>query len=627
MEFRKILEVLDSEFAEFLLEEDFKLLDLDGSTKLNSFSFQKSYWSLPTEEVTVNPNANMGNTGMKKSVISLISEMVSPVNKLSTLYLIRKYGNKINGKGNELARSSIKGELYVHNSSLFGVPYCVGLSLYPLITDGLSFGSLKSNPPSRPNSFVNQVNRYIQYASNCFSGATALTDFFPNYSFFTAIKKDYSDKEREQDLQNLVFGLTDEVRVGFQSPFSNISILGPETMRYMFANYMWGTDTKINDLIPEIMRNQLIYSKFISQGQLGRDKKPIGLPYRFPITTLVAEKSFEKEYPEVWREIVEGNTNLCHLNILNSYEENLKSLALCCRLNQSLEDLLKININSTFGSYLQVGSHAVISVNMVRIAYEARGNIDEYLRILEQRMQLARQILQIHREEILSKRRLKFHYFFAKKYLDLHKQFFSTLGFIGLSNAIEVMGTKIIEPDGLQMAKKIMQFMKETSIKYAQEDNCLYNIEEVPAESASGTLAQKDKFLFKGQYDYYDSQFVPLSYDVSLSKRIEIEGELQTLCTGGSISHLNIKGLLEPETTYNFTMKCLLQSKLRQFALNKGFTCCVNGHNTQGIYQKCPICNSEDCDWETRVVGYFTKVSAWNKAKKLEFKTRRWEEI
>ncbi len=115
-------------------------------------------------------------------------------------------------------------------------------------------------------------------------------------------------------------------------------------MRYMFANYLWGTDTKIDDLIPEIMKNQLLYARFIAQGQLGHDRKPSGLPYRFPITTLVAEKSFEKEFPNEWRETIESNANLCHLNILNSYGENLKSLALCCRLSQSLEDLLKINI-------------------------------------------------------------------------------------------------------------------------------------------------------------------------------------------------------------------------------------------------------------------------------------------
>ena len=627
MEFRKIIEVLDHDFSDFMIEKDFKLLELDGVTHLNGFSFQRSYWTLPTESVTVNPNSNAGNTGFNKSAVSLIAEMAAPMNKLSTLYLIRKYGNKVNNNGDKLAQSSINGDVYVHNSSLWGVPYCVGLSLYPLITDGLSFGSLKSNPPKRPTSFVNQVNRYIQFASNNFSGATALTDFFANYSYFTYLNKDYTDKDIEQDLQNLVYGLSDNIRIGFQSPFTNISLLGPETMRYMFANYLWGSDIKIDDLIPEIIRNQVLYAKFIAKGQLDEHNNCKGLPYRFPITTLVAEKSFETEYPNEWKEILEGNANLCHLNILNSYGENLKSLALCCRLNQSLEDLLKININSTFGSYLQVGSHAVVSINLPRIAYEAKGNMDEYLRILGEKMQVVREILQIHREEVLSKRRLKFHYFFAKGYLNLHKHFFSTLGFIGLANAIEIMGTKVTEPDGLKMGKDILKFMKDTSVNFAHSDNCLYNVEEVPAESASGTLAQKDKILYNGQYEFYDSQFCPLSYDVDVFRRIEIEGELQEHCTGGSISHINLDGRPNAEALYEFTNNILKKSKLRQFAFNSGFTSCKNGHNSMGLYQECPECHSKELEYITRVVGYFSPVSSWAKLKQMEFSTRKWSKI
>ncbi len=623
LECRKILEVYDKDFSDFLLEFDYKLLETDGLTKINPFTFQKDYWSKNTDEVTINPNANLGNTGMKKNWCNLLAEMTAPVNKLSALYLIRKYGNRNNSNGDKLVRSIINGEVYHHNLTLYSSPYCIGLSLYPLITEGLDFGGLKSNPPRRPTSFVNQVIRYLQIASNHFAGATAMTDFFANYSYFTSLKENYTDKERENDFQNLIHGITDEVRTSGQSPFTNISISGPQTLRYMFSNYAWG-DSKVEELIPEIIHNQLLFTQFFSKGQLGLDRQPTGLPYRFPITTLVAEPSFEKEYPKEWEEIVKGNTNLCYLNILNNYKTDLKTLSMCCRLSQSLDDLLKIQVNNTFGSFLQVGSHAVVTLNLPRIALETK-NEDKFIEILLERLETARQLLLIHRNEILAKRRLKYHYFFKTGKLSLKKNFFSTIGFLGLSDALEYLSMKITEPTGLAFAKRILQTMKDASVKFSEEDEVMYNIEEVPAESAAGTLAEKDRLL-GGTKEYYNSQFVPLSYNVTLPERIKVEGELQTLCTGGSISHLNINGLLDPETAYNFTMKCL-NTNLSHFALNKGFTTCANNHTSQGIYQKCPTCDNEEVENLTRIVGYFVGLKSWGKIKRLEFTHRRWNSI
>jgi ribonucleoside-triphosphate reductase len=625
MDFRKVLEVYDPDFSEFMMEQDYNLLDIDGVTRINPFRFRKEYWSKPTDEVTINPNANLGNTGYHKNFCNLISEVMAPINKLSAISLIRKYGNRTNSNGNNLANSIINGELYHHNLTLYDLPYCIGLSVFPITTEGLSFGGLLTNTPHRPTSFVNVVIRYIQIASNHFAGATALTDFFANYSYYTAQHKDYSDKDRENDLQNLIHGITDEVRLSGQSPFTNLSILGPDTLRFMFSNYLWGK-TKVTDIIDEIMHNQEIYSNFIEKGQLGPDRKPVGIPYRFPITTLVADSSFEKEFPEQWQNILKGNANLCHLNILSNMSTDLKSLAMCCRLQQSLEDLMKINVNNTFGSFLQVGSHAIVSINLPRIAYETKDET-KFFEILEQRCEYARQLLKIHRNEILSKRRIQYNYFFNRGYLDLKRNFFSTIGFIGLANALEILNLDITKPDGLKFAEKILKTIKDKTLEFAQKDEVMYNVEEVPAESAAGTLAQKDKELFKGKYSYYDSQFVPLSYDIDILKRIEIEGDLQEFCTGGAISHLNLDGRPDAESLSAFTDKILRSTKLRHFAFNAGFTVCKSGHTSMGIFKKCPQCNSDDLEWITRIVGYFSPVSSWNRAKQAEFKTRKWSKI
>lgn len=625
LSFRNMLTVLDPDFADYMLEKDYKTLEIDGITRINPFEFRRDYWVKPTEEVTINPNANLGNTGYKKNFCNLISEMVSPINKISALSLIRKYGNRKNSNGDNIVDSIIDGKIYVHNLTLFDIPYCVGLSLYPLINEGLTFGGLLSNPPHRPTSFINQTVRYVQIASNHFAGATALTDFFAHYSYFTSLFPDYTDKQRENDIQNLVHGVTDEVRISGQSPFTNVSLLSPETMRYMFQNYIWG-DKKIDDLMDEIMLNQRIYAKFFSKGQPNSNRESSGLPYRFPITTLVAEPSFIKEYPEVWEEIIRDNSNLCYLNIMSNMDTDLKTLAMCCRLSQSLDDLLKININNTFGSYLQVGSHAVVSINLPHIAFETKDET-KFIEVLKERCELARQVLLIHRTDILQKRRLKYHFFFKKGYLDMKKNFFSTIGFIGLPNAVEILNMKITEPTGLKFAKLILQTLKDESIRFSKEDNCMYNIEEVPAESAAGTLARKDNMLFKSDYEYYDSQFVPLSYDLDIFDRIETEAELQDLATGGSISHLNLDGKPDAGALYELTNTVLNKTKLKHFAFNAGFTTCNNGHTTMGIFKQCPNCNSTELDWITRVVGYFTPVSAWNRAKQAEFKTRKWNGI
>ncbi len=623
LDFRNTLTVLDSEFAEYMLEYDYNLLELDGLTKINPFTFQKDYWTKPTEDVTINPNANLGNTGLKKSFVNLVTEMNSPVNKLSALVLIRKYGNKRGYDGSKLVEAIVTGKIYHHNLTLYPLPYCVGLSLHPIVFEGLPYGNLTSNTPKRPSSFVNLSIRYIQMASNLFAGATALTDFFANYSYYTKITPNYTDKQRENDMQNLIHGVTDEVRISGQSPFTNISICSPETLRNMLSNYVWNS-YKVDDLIEEIMKNQMIYVRFFSKGVLGQDRKPIGLPYRFPITTFVADQSFQKEYPEEWREILESNSNLCYLNILNNYKTDLKTLAMCCRLTQNLEDLLELNINSTFGSYLQVGSHAVVTINLCRISLETKDET-KFLEILRERLEMARQLLLIHRIEILQKRRIKFHYFFKTGKLDLKHNFFSTIGFLGIADAIEYLGMKITEPAGLAFAKKILSEFKEASIRFSKEDGFMFNVEEVPGETAVGTLAKKDKMLLKGEKDFYNTQFVPLSYDTNILDRIRIEGELQSFCTGGSISHLNVDGMMMPETCYKFTMKILENSNLNHFALNKGFTICDKKHISQNVVNICPECGSGEVDWITRIVGYYVPTSAWNRVKQHEFKTRKWK--
>jgi ribonucleoside-triphosphate reductase len=627
LKFRNILGTFDEEFSDYLADVDYDLIKMDGLGNINPFKLRRDYWAKPIDEVTINPNANLGNTGEKKSFVNQITEVNNPIEKLSCYYLYRRYANRRKFDGDTLIKDVFNGALYIHNSTLFALPYCIGLSTSPLLFGQVQFSDVPTLPPKRPSSFTNLTARLIQTAANCFAGATALTDFFVNYSYFTKKAVDYDDQSRLNDMQNLVHGVSDRERLSGQSPFSNVSILSPETMRSMFADYFWmDSDYKIADLVDETMRNQMIFLEFLAKGMIGSDKKPLNLPYRFPITTFIVDPSMEKEYPDEYNKILVLNKDFCFLNILRNMSTDLKKLSMCCKLTLSLEDMLKMNINNTFGSYLTLGSHAVVTVNLGRIALEARGNWDEFERILIDRVGQARQLLIVHRRDILGSRRIKYHEFFKNGMLDLDHNFFSTIGFVGFADAIEYMGGTIMEGEGLNHGLKFLDLMKQLSVQYSHEDNAMYNLEEVPAESASGVLAAKDKIKFPrvATKDFYNSQFVPLSYDVPIVKRIEVESKFQNKTTGGSMAHLNILGSMDEINGFKLQDRLIKNTDLVQFAMNRGFTLCKNGHNSMGVLETCPVCGSKDLDWMTRIVGYFVNVSSWNKIKQLEFHTRQW---
>jgi len=630
LKFRNILQSFDQEFSEYMLKIPYDLIKVEGLKNINPFALRRDYWTKPLEDVTINPNANLGNSGDKKSFINQITEVNNPIEKLSCYYLYRRYANRRKLDGDKLISDVLNGGLYIHNSTLYNLPYCIGLSTSPIIDGRMQFSDVPTRPPKRPSSFVNLTARLIQCAANNFAGATALTDFFVNYSYFTKKTPDYDDKARTNDIQNLVHGVSDKERLSGQSPFSNLSVLSPDTMRAMFQSYIWeGITVRIEDLIDEIIHNQMLYLEFMAKGMIGLDGTPLNLPYRFPITTFVVDPSFEKEYPDEYRRILVLNKDFCFLNIMRNMETDLKALNMCCRLTLNIEELLNAKVNNTFGSYLTLGSHAVVTLNLPRIALEVKGDWGEFERILEERANEARQLLLVHRQDILGTRRIKYHEFFKRKILDLKRNFFSTIGFVGLPDAIEYMGGNICEDVGREKGLAILDLLKSLSVKFSNEDGVMYNIEEVPAESASATLALKDKMLFpeKATKDFYSSQFVPLAYDIPIGKRVEIEGEFQNRTTGGSICHLNIFGTMDEENGFNLQDRLIKNTDLVHFALNRGFTLCKSGHNSFGVFDKCPVCGSSDLDWLTRIVGYFVGVSQWNKMKQLDFHTRQWRDV
>jgi len=627
IDYLDIVRLYDQDLGDYLSSLDQDLLELEGVTRVNPLSFRDRYWSEPVQDLTIDPNANIGNH--RKSYIRLMHEVTAPVNKLRTYQQIRRYGNKLGFNGDRLVRDVVEGRLYVHNSITFcDLVYCIGLPTKHILDQGLNIANLPSKPPTRPSSFINLVIRMCMYAANMFAGAVALTDLFPAYSAYTIERSDYSDYNRINDFQNLVHGVNDMERANHQSPFTNVNIQSPDTMRSIFnvenGDPVLFRGYSIDDLMDEIIYNQMLYLDFMSKGTPDNNGGYLGIPYRFPVTTLVADRSWSREYPDEWYRVLSLNKDLCFLNLFNNYHRNLKQISSCCRLFSDL-DLLGLNANNTFGSYLSVGSHGVVTINLPRIAYETRDQ-DRFLEVLEERMEEARQILFIQRTQFL-KHKVKHNYFFSIGLLDLDKHFFSTIGFHGLPEALEILGMDIMDQDGLRFAKTVLMTLKQLSLQYSVKDGYMYNIEEVPAEGATNILATKDRMMCGGTYNFYSNQLVPLYRDVPMVERARVEGELQPLITGGTIAHFNIMGWMDDESSFKLHSKMLENTRVVYFAFNRGFTICRNGHNTMGVYDKCPECGSRDLDWITRVVGYFVPYSDWSRLRQLEFKTRQWSSI
>jgi len=266
-----------------------------------------------------------------------------------------------------------------------------------------------------------------------------------------------------------------------------------------------------------------------------------------------------------------------------------------------------------------------VAMNMPRYAYMA-DNIEDFLAILEERMERAAIILVTHRERILKKRiEQGFLRAFTVGIADLSTMF-STIGVNGMPECIEALGEALVAPDGFSMRPaarelqiKILKFMDNKRLELSKRYGVPFNIEEVPGESAAINMRDKDAILFEGNVHpnrLYSNQFIPVTYPVTKKDRIEATGEFMKYMTGGSILHLNVdEAIQDPMVMYEL-MKHMIESGVDHFAINYGFSRCPHGHSNSGIHDLCPECMAAITDYLTRVVGYFVPVSSWNKVRR-----------
>jgi anaerobic ribonucleoside-triphosphate reductase len=315
----------------------------------------------------------------------------------------------------------------------------------------------------------------------------------------------------------------------------------------------------------------------------------------------------------------------------NIYVNSGSKIASCCRL---VNDVERMQYRAdTFGNGgLSIGSHRVVTINLPRIA-ERCTDIDHFENILHQTCDIARDLLLVHRYEILRRRIdqgfLKF--FNPLKWFSLD-HLFSTIGIIGVYEMNKFMGIDITSRNGIEFTTDVLNKIEELAVSYSRENKCSFNVEEIPGESVAIKFCQKDNIMF-GENEFgfklYSNQYIPLIEDALIPERIQLTGQFQDILSGGGILHINMQDQIKDPADMKHLIEYSVKNGVSHFAVNYGFGKCENGHTTVcGNSNICAICGAPITDHYTRIVGYFTHVDSWNSTRReFEFPRRVFGEL
>ena len=598
-----------------------------------------------SQDVSVDANANKESN----TITSLIGESVIPYQKLlgyDTLYRQMKedWGKK---DAKTLSALLYDYSLAIHDSGKLMIPYCWAFDASKIVFSGRPFGQVHSKPPKRISSYIAALDETIhQMASGHLAGAIAISTFFSDLAYIL-INREHIDlntlkteqgvrKYVENTIQTFIYSVNHLSRSSNESPFTNVSIFDRPKLRALFSeeNMGWIFHTDEGEIDPEYFYDvmeevQDIFCDLFDRG----DPCAGGMPFRFPVVTLNFSKTESGELDPESESFLDwaSKKEIYRYNIFTSLGTKVAS---CCRLVSDADlNELGASVNSFGGSALSMGSHRVVLLDTNRYALElqGKGDADDFLRMLDERIEQATKILISHRRMLAKLRDDGFLMFLSNGWMDLDRMF-STIGLIGLVETVETLNKGLDEKEGdrlLDMQELLVEVnrkVNELSAKY----HIPMNIEQVPGESMAPRLAKVDKYLFgeeKVPYELYSNQFVPLWVDATIFERMEADGLYNSLFTGGGIVHFNLGEKTTPQQNKEL-IRFAIKSECEHFALNMCVSECVDGHVTLGKNDKCPICGKEITDYMTRVVGFLTRLSRWNSVRRdWEFSKRKFKGV
>ena len=572
------------------------------------------------------------NSNMSFSLQGLNNYIASEVSK--TYWLNKIYPP-------EVKNPYLAGYYHIHDLGLLSV-YCVGWDLLDLLTKGFTGveSKTRSKPPKHLRPALGQVVNFFYTTQGESAGAQAFSNFdtlLAPYIYYD--KLDYDSVK--QALQEFIFNLNVPTRVGFQTPFTNLTLDLTVPKYYKNKNVIIGNeikDKKYGNFQKEI---DVFNKAFIEVMEEGDAK---GRVFTFPIPTYNITKDFSWDNPvvsELWKMAAKYGIPYFS-NFINSDMDPSDARSMCCRLRID-NRMLEKKHGGLFGAAPLTGSIGVVTMNLPKIAYESKTE-SKFYKNLGELMVLAKESLEIKRK-ILEKFTEGGLYPYTKFYLTGIKQrfgsywknHFSTIGLLGMNEAaLNLLGVSIDSKEGKKFAEKTLDFMRNKLLEFQKETSNNYNLEATPAEGTSYRMAINDKkkdpkIICANETDYTNgaepyytnSTHLPVGYTEDIFEALDHQDSLQQKYTGGTVLHLFLGEKIDnPNTLKSLVKKICLNYKLPYFTFSPTFSICPNHGYIAGEKQKCPTCKS-DCEIYSRVVGYLTPVSHWNKGKKQEFLDRK----
>jgi ribonucleoside-triphosphate reductase len=540
-----------------------------------------------------------------------------------------------------IADAHFSGDMHIHDLGVLGA-YCVGWNLEDLLTSG--FGGVTAKIESKPAKHFRTALGHIVNFFYTLQGETAGAQAFSTFDTYLAPFIHYDgleQKDIEQALQEFFFNMNVPTRVGFQTPFTNVTLdlTVPDFMKddpvIVDGKAM---DKTYGDMRAEMEMLNMAFAEVMSRG----DAK--GRVFTFPIPTYCVTKDFDWD-SAVAEKIFELTAKYgapYFSNFINSDMKPEDVRSMCCRLRIDNRELSKRG-GGFFGANPLTGSIGVVTLNLPRVGYFAKDE-DEFLERLQHMMEIARDSLEIKRK-VLEAFTEKGLYPYSRFYLKGVKQqfgkywrnHFSTIGIVGLNEAIlNLLGTSISSLEGVEFAIKTLTFMRERLLDFQKDSESIFNLEATPAEGTSYRLARIDKKKYPdivvaneknvaaGAAPFYtNSSQLPVDYDVDLFEALEHQDRLQTLYTGGTVFHIFLGERVHSwKAAADLIRRVAWNSHLPYFTLTPTFSICPTHGYMSGEYKQCPTCGV-NCEVYSRVVGYLRPVDQWNEGKQAEFMMRR----
>ena len=530
------------------------------------------------------------------------------------------------------------GDFHIHNLDSLAT-YCCGWDLYDLLVKGFGgvAGKVEAKPAQHFRSALGQLVNFFYTLQGESAGAQAVSNFDTLLAPF--IRYDNLNYQQvKQGIQEFIFNCAIPTRVGFQSPFTNITLdISPSSSLANLPIIIGGQPQK--ESYKEFQEEMDILNRAFYEVLMEGDAK--GRPFTFPIPTINITKNFPWDDPALkpmWEATAKYGVNYFS-NFIQSDMKPEDVRSMCCRLRLSNTELLKRG-GGLFGSNPLTGSIGVATINLPRIGYLSKTK-KEFFERLAKIMDLAKESLEIKRkavENFIEKGLYPYSKFYLSGVKKMKNAYyanhFATIGLLGMNEALlNFLGENIALKKGRDFALEILDFMREKLVGYQKETENLYNLEQTPAESTSYRLALKDKEKYPDiitagtqKMPYYtNSSQLPVNYTDDAFEALKLQDEIQCKYTGGSVLHLFLgEKMPNDQSVKNLVKKIFENFHLPYITLTPTFSICPSHGYLTGEHLLCPQCViKQPCEVYSRIVGYLRPVSQWNIGKQQEFKERK----